>query len=116
LPGGTVEYGETIQDCLEREMREETALEVRVGDLLYLCDRIQDGRHILHITFLLSREGGELRQGVEPEGRAYPIEGIKMIPLSELTRHGFGQAFQDLALAGFPDRGTYQGPVSVIGL
>ncbi len=39
LPGGALEYGETVRECLVREMREETSLNVQVGDLLYLCDR-----------------------------------------------------------------------------
>lgn len=50
IPGGTVEWGETLSEALVREMREETALVVRPRTLLTLFDRIHkvDGRATYH--------------------------------------------------------------------
>jgi 8-oxo-dGTP diphosphatase len=41
LPGGGLEFGEGTRDCLQREFREETGLEVTVGDHLYTTDFFQ---------------------------------------------------------------------------
>ncbi len=116
LPGGTVEAGETLQACVIRETKEETGLDVAVDKLLYVCDRIADGRHVVHLTFAVRRVGGELQVGAEPEPGANPIRSVEMVPLSALGEYGFSRRFCELALAGFPEAGSYQGAVSNIGL
>ncbi len=40
IPGGTLELGETIAEGVRRELREETGLEVRVGQLIEVFERI----------------------------------------------------------------------------
>jgi ADP-ribose pyrophosphatase YjhB (NUDIX family) len=116
LPGGTLEWNETIEECLIREMKEETGLDVSVGRLLYVCDRIQDGKHVVHITFLVQRTGGKLQVGYEPENDANPIRSVKMVPIPELEQYGFSRRFQQFALENFPCQGSYQGDVATIGL
>jgi mutator protein MutT len=116
LPGGKVEIGETLQECVIREVKEETGLDVAVDRLLYVCDRIMDDRHVVHITFSVGRLGGRLRLGAEPEPGANPIKSVKMVPLSALDEYGFSERFCELAIAGFPESGTYQGSVTNIGL
>ncbi len=116
LPGGTLEWGESIEGCLVREMQEETGLDVQIGDLLYVCDRIQDGRHVVHMTFEVKSVGGQLTLGVEPEATANPIQAIEMVPISDLEEYGFTPEFRELAVSGFPDKGQYGGSVQNIGL
>jgi mutator protein MutT len=116
LPGGTLEFGESIEHCLVREMQEETGLTVKVGSLLYVADRIQDGRHLVHLTFLVDRVAGELKSGSEPEAGANQIYGVAFVPLRTLTEYGFSPRFQQLALNGFPSAGSYQGTIANVGL
>lgn len=109
LPGGGLEWGETIEACLEREVFEETGVHVVVGELLYVCDRFKGlGNHVVDMSFLVHRVGG---------GPAQPIAGIsddsisevRMVPLETLERYGFSARFRELAEQGFPGKGSYGG-------
>jgi len=44
IPGGTLELGETLAEGAERELKEETGLEVRVLELIEVFERINFGR------------------------------------------------------------------------
>lgn len=41
LPGGGLEFGEGTRDCLKREFKEETGLDVEVGEHFYTTDFFQ---------------------------------------------------------------------------
>lgn len=41
FPGGGLEFGEGMIDCLKREFQEEFELEIEVGELFYLTDFFQ---------------------------------------------------------------------------
>jgi ADP-ribose pyrophosphatase YjhB (NUDIX family) len=116
LPGGALETGESLATCVTREVREETGLEVSAGRLLYVCDRIERGEHVVHIRFLVHRVGGQMRVGREPEAGAHPIASVEMVPVASLVEYGFSQRFQQLVESDFPGSGTYCGSVSNIGL
>ncbi len=55
IPGGAAEAGETLQEALRREMREETGLDVRPIEVLAVLDRIvrdDDGRPRYHYVLI----------------------------------------------------------------
>jgi len=115
LPGGTLEEGESLHDCLVREMEEETGLEVEIGKLLYVCDRITPSVHVLHITYLVRKVGGELMtDGTDRDSRK--IEKAFYVPISSLVDYGFSEKFMKLVQDDFPGAGNYMGEVNNIGL
>jgi len=69
LPGGTLEIGESLEAGVAREMREETGLEVAVGPVVDVFDRIlldTAGRvryHFVLIDYLCRPIGGSLVAG-----------------------------------------------------
>lgn len=65
LPGGFVDYGETTEHAVIREMKEETGLDVRIIDLIGVySDPNRDPRgHTVSIVYDLEMMGGKLAGG-----------------------------------------------------
>ncbi len=95
LAGGTMAFGETIVQTAEREVREETGLDVRVDGIV---GTFSDPRHIIeysdgeirqqfNICFHASLVGGELRVSHEStEVRWIPPEQIAELEMHHTTR------------------------------
>ncbi len=51
IPGGNLEFGEKLEVALERELKEEIGLEIKVQDLLFLAEVHQQDKDTLHCVF-----------------------------------------------------------------
>ena len=68
-PGGGWQFGESIRDCLRREFREETGLDVQVGRFLHLHEFRRQELQALELFFVVQAvdSAAAPRLGTDPE-------------------------------------------------
>jgi 8-oxo-dGTP diphosphatase len=80
IPGGTLELCETLLEGVQRELHEETGIEVRVLDLIEVFERVfrdDAGRaqyHFVILDYLCEAVSGEARAGSDVTDAAWVAE------------------------------------------
>ncbi len=87
VPGGGMEYGSDTVDNLKREFSEETGLEIAVNDLLCVHEFLTPPLHAVELYFAVSKRGGELTKGADPElaGNRQIIAELAFLSIRELA-------------------------------
>jgi 8-oxo-dGTP pyrophosphatase MutT (NUDIX family) len=86
IPGGGIEVGEAEEACVQREMHEETHLEVEVGRLLLDEPAAPGGVYQRRKTYLCRPINGEAQPGYEPEpDQQYAIVRVGWFDLRNAT-------------------------------
>lgn len=81
LPGGGVDYGESLIAALERELREECCVNIEVGEFAFVIDAIsiEEGRHLVQMSF-----EAKIREGDPVLGTDESVVEVKFVPISDL--------------------------------
>ena len=118
LPGGRLEPGETIPECAEREMAEETGLTARFSGVLYLSEFLREGRHTVDVTVRVTPVGDEeaelgsdpeVAPGSEPTLRELRWVGVDELEEIELLPAWIKARLLEDAAEGWPAGGIYLG-------
>ena len=93
VPGGLVELGETTENAVIREVKEETGLTVADPQLIDVVDNIvrdENGEikyHFVIVDYFLRLKGGEPKA-------ADDAEELKWIPLGEVEKYDLTKTFR----------------------
>lgn len=91
FPGGKQEAGETLPDCLQRELREELAIEVEVRELFTVVQHAFTHFKITLHAFSCRYVGGE--------PQAIGVRDWAWVTPAELSRYSFGKADREVIRA-----------------
>ncbi|MFO5494864.1 MAG: 8-oxo-dGTP diphosphatase MutT [Cuspidothrix sp.] len=91
FPGGKIEIGETIEECIKREIAEELGIEIAVGEHLITIDHTYS-----HLRVTLTVHHSQHLAGIP---QAIECDEIRWVSLDELDEFTFPEANGEIIAA-----------------
>ncbi len=109
VPGGGMQFGQSAHQNLQREFKEETNLNVEIGDFLFVNEYIHSPLQAIELFFEVKSSSGQASLGWDPEMKDtmqiisklewMDIERIRLIPQESLHQIFWGiKSLEDLVL------------------
>lgn len=89
VPGGKVDHGETLAEAARREVKEETGLDVEIGEVMWVGESISDHHHLVLIDFRGTVISGDLSP-------ADDAADARWVSLSEMSQYPLTPTMYDL--------------------
>jgi 8-oxo-dGTP diphosphatase len=88
IPGGKVEFGETLQQAAEREIKEETGVVIKATTPVYVFDLIEDEkRHYVIIDLLADYVSGAPKAGDDADdAKWFSLQDIDLPDIDSETK------------------------------
>jgi 8-oxo-dGTP diphosphatase len=83
-PGGGLQFGETIEDCLKREFLEETNTMISIGKFLTIKEFIKPPLHAIELFYEVKIKSGNVKKGFDPEMEEQIIKDIQWMSFEEI--------------------------------
>lgn len=89
FPGGGLEWGEGLIDCLKRELQEELGIEATIGDLFYITDFFQqsafrENDQLISVYYRVAAYSGEIHSSDHTVPLTEEGEKFRWVSIAEL--------------------------------